>query len=325
MNTKIGIRAALACALAFSGCASETMEGEVPRRDDAGLRRTVAVALECSPDGFYGTREEWTSDVLDAIWAEELCPAAWESGDAGSWTPDITVTVAIRRSEAPAEPDVETQGALLGVLAWSTIPFLPWWISDVNLDPGVEVSVDWELQVSGKEGARIKPPAPRWFKLEPILTDLRERYPLFSWSTLGQVFLPPVLFKQGDPEQIQESLAPEVRRRAALEVARILATTPFVKKELIESLEVRWIEDQAFLCFAPSSDLYHLSVQVPGSTRKIEKIVKESSGGAEPLALKSLLSGPEAQGKILKVLAYGPEGALPYSVAVPERVDAEEK
>lgn len=324
MKHDTAIQAALACALAFSGCAAQPREGEAPPRNDAGLIRTVAVAVECSPDGYYGTREEWTEAILDAIWAEGLCTAVWESGDEVRVPPDITVAVAIK-SGAPGPPDVETQGALLGFLAWSTIPFLPWWISDVNVDPGVEVTVERELQVPGKEGAGTVSVPPSRFKLEPILTDLRERYPLLSWSTLGQVLLPPTLFKQGDPEQLEESLGPEVRRRASLQVAGILATTAFVEKELIESLDVRWVGNQAFLCFAPSPDLYHLSVQLAGSSRKIEKIVKDPSGRNERVALKSLLSGRAPEGKLLQVLAYGPEGVLPYSVAVTSGSSGAEK
>ena len=316
----VACRLLLALTLAACGCTTDPLERpEV--MDLAGwetVPRAVCIQVECEAPECYGDVEEWTADLVSVFKRLKVSSAVWGERERSPDEADMVVRV-ILRERAPAEPEVDTQGAFLDFLSWSTVPLLPLWIPDVHVDSGLTVLVARHLDFSsdapaGVEGDLLTPPA--------IKTSMRERYPWASWSTLGAIFVPPFLFKAGDPGQLKESTSPRIRVEAAVQVAEFVKKDPILKRELLSSLVITRAAGGLFLGYEASPEVGRLAVSRDGAGARPKSISiplwrEEVIRGQLPLA--GIISAASVEGELLRVEARSREdGRLyRYTVVVP--------
>lgn len=208
----------------LSACAASHLETEEAREVRAAkpLQRALRLAVELRGEdaALYGDKSQWENDLrhfLDALKVSEV-----PISDA-SLEPDMELAVVV--SPVQAKPTVVPEGALLDVLIWMTVPFLPLWIKDVEVEPGLRVEIQLSPVVeemdSGSQVSSKRPP-PDPVDLHSVPTNMLERYPFFSWETLGAVLLPPFVFQHGDAEHMGAEIGDEVRWQAALEIAGLV-------------------------------------------------------------------------------------------------------
>lgn len=321
-----GIFVLLAC-----GCSSAPLEGETARRMVAGepLPRVVGLEVDCEGERLFGSREEWTEDLVRVLEQLDVCT---DIRTAAGATPradcDMLVTVSILRRGRPRGPSaddagfethVETQGSVLGVVAWSTVPLLPWWIDDVSVDPDLLVRIDRSLPEAAGEIQWSTDARP--IRVPPVQTCFLDRHDFLSWETLGAVFVPPFVFDDPDEEQLVEAIGPRLREELAIQVAAIIKGSS-LSFELLRNVRVEGdAADGFFLAYQSSPELASLEVHVDPdrSPRIVKNVVETEREAAGRLPLGTLTKTGSIAGRILRIEALGKSGSLVrYSVNVPE-------
>ncbi len=185
-----------AAASLASGCTA------LPEREDDDLASApplpyaIGLQLTTNGEGIYGTPEEWRDALLSAFDSNAVGAAVFTDGER---KPDFTVDVHVARADGAISPEarINVQGALLDFLAWSTVPFLPLWILDVDVRPELEIKV-----------SLVHPEAARRSRFEPpigppaVKTCHLDRHSFWSWPTAGALILPPFVFRRPEPERL---------------------------------------------------------------------------------------------------------------------------
>jgi hypothetical protein len=306
--------------LSLLGCASTPLE-EAREGETAGpalpLQRAVALVVEIEPglESLYGTDDEWRADFLRVAAELDACARLVPEGEKDE--ADMTVTVGLSRA-GPTEPDIQTTGAFLDFLAWSTIPFLPLWIPDVSIQPELEVRV--QRQLRSVESVTIP-----LFEAQPPRTDrvstcYLDRRPFFSWPTLGALLVPPFVFSGTDRERIEERIGAWVREATAVQVATIVRESRpnDMGDELLSGLAVRaGPASKPVLTFTAAPALRRVVASVAG-----KEVGKAESAGSPPSRLEldlSAVSAVDGAPSHVRVLAVGNRTGLSlrYTVRVP--------
>ncbi len=308
------------------GCASMPLErarvqgaSQLP----PSLTRSVAVTvqLDAGTESFYGTRAEWLEDIHRTLEALDACAQVVPEAQANE--ADMSVAVQLSRS-APAEPDIQTTGAFLDFLAWSTLPLLPLWIPDVNVQPELHVRVTRSLRsLEGK--ATVLSPAEH--DADPVSTSYLDRRPFFSWPTLGAIFVPPFIFSGADAEHVEGEIGEWVREATAVRVAEIVRGSRREDGELLEGLRVQGDgASGSVLAFTSGRGLRRVVARV-GDEKVGQKDLKLSEADAARPTVHRLsltLSTRRGAPTHLSVIAVGnrPGLALCYTVRVPREAVA---
>jgi len=213
----------LSFAAAAWGCSSAPVE----REEDAKMpERPRVLQLDIDPgsEASFGTREDWHSDISRVLQELNACTAVWTPEMSAERRPDMVLRLDVRTESAGGDAQVRTEGALLDFLAWSTLPLLPLWIRDVDVDPGVTLEATCSDYCS-RAGA--KPEEVLESKLGPIpcpsISSCHlDRHAIISWSSLGGIFVPPFVFKSPDREHFAGSAGSRVREEVALALGRMV-------------------------------------------------------------------------------------------------------
>lgn len=312
----------LAALLAASihGCAATPLERALEERaprSRAPLPRAVAfrIQLDEGIESLYGTRAEWQADILRTVETLDACarivPESLES------KADLVVTIHLSRSPS-AEPDIQSTGAFLDFLAWSTIPLLPLWIPDVDVEPELHVQVTRSLRSPEGRPTTLRPEAP---DVDPVSTSYLDRRPFISWQTLGAILVPPFVFSGSEPQHVEAEIGAWVREATAVQVASLVRASQPAAGELLDGLVVQ-DGDQAGLVlrFTPRPGLRRVVARVDEATVgqwDVELAEAEPAPRvARTLPLKVRREG--AAPEHVSVLAIGSPGqTLRYTVRVP--------
>jgi hypothetical protein len=301
----------LSAALA-SGCSTAPLERteNLELAQAAPLPHTISIELE--GDELFGSYEEWLEELTRAFERLRVCSGVMNGSPDQA---DLHLKVVFRSAEKPSPPKIDSQGALLDFLAWSTVPLLPLWIPDVHLDPGV--ATDVTLAHRGRSGklvlaSEVRPPV--------LKTTQLERHQVLSWPMAGALFLPPFVFRSPDPERIRETLAERLRLETACRIAGVVKLAP-AEDDLLRELEIKLDGGQPYLLYTPSEDLMRVRIRVEGKPALRE--IRHPAGTArKKVSLKELLAGEPASGSLLRIEAEGRNRGqrLGYSI----RLDAED-
>jgi hypothetical protein len=227
------------------------------------LPRALSIRVVCDRDAErFGSSEEWGRDLTRVLCDEvNVASAVWHSGERIASEADMRVTVNLSLTPGePKGPEIDEANALLNCLAWLTIPVVSWFIADVRVHPGLDISLSLELL-----GEEVPPPEKVSVPGLAIQTSLWERHPLLSWETLGALVLPPFVFSSGDDDHMDSAIREEVRLEVAVEAAKIVKEWSLGDAELLTDLELRTEEDEPVLFCRRSPDLLTFTVQVDKS------------------------------------------------------------
>jgi hypothetical protein len=308
----------LVCSLWLNGCASSPLERPDVRAlaDAKPLARVVLLKVECQEPEKSGAAKDWLEDLSRGLRDLNACVLVCTEPDPGrsekATPPDMMVTVVVQ----PAEPDdseIDAAAACLDVLAWSTVPLLPWWIPDVDVHPALRLDVRGELVAAKVAGRTV-------FKSEVTLpavrTNLLERYPFLSWPTLGSVVIPPFVFKSGDPVHMNEAAGKRIRFEAAVGVGSLIKRN-LLGGELI--LDMKIVGHREIL-ITPSPDLGKLALRIEGQGGQSTIFELGLNNRGQQRVPLTKVRGIEADGeKLLRVAAYSRRpgvGAVPYSIFI---------
>jgi hypothetical protein len=305
----------------IAGCSTAPLE----RAENLELTQAVAIPwtvhVEILGEEVFGGHEEWREELTRTFDNLRVCSAVVAGSPERA---DLRLTVLLKVADRPSPPKVDAQGALLDFLAWSTVPLLPLWIPDVNLDPGL--AADVSLVRSGKGGLvfedrDVRPPA--------LKTTQLDRHHPVSWSMLGALFLPPFVFGSPDPERIQKTLAERVRLETACRIAGMVKRAPQNEAELMSRLEIKRSGSQYFLHYTPSDDLMEVYLRVEpirlqeGMLLGRTFLVPPHHGTTrKSVPLKKLVAGEPAPGSLLRIEAVGRDPGQRCSYSI--RIDPEE-
>ncbi len=210
----------------------------------------------------YGSHDEWRNEIARTFEALRVCSAVLLDGEERA---DIDVNVRLRASEEPAEPDVDTQGAFLDFMAWSTVPGVPLWIPDVHVDPGLVAQLT--LKWAGKTDPVLRDVRP-----SPIKTTQLDRHEFLSWSMAGALFVPPFVFSDPDRERLRETIAARVRLETACAIASAVKGEDLKEEELLRDMEIKRVGNAWYHFYTQSEDLSWLN-------RRLEPIPGSEGGG----------------------------------------------
>ncbi|MBI4582838.1 MAG: hypothetical protein HY717_02220 [Planctomycetes bacterium] len=280
------------------------------------LPRSVSIQVNPILNGVerYGDRDSWVQELKQVFHHLKVCSAVWDGAADPTRQADMTVEILLENG-TPAEPEIDTQAATLDFFAWSAVPLLSWWIRDVSMDPGIKGQVVRTILLPSGQGAESLEEA--GFAAPAILTNLRERYPLKAWPTLGGIFLPPFAFSSRDLDHFCGVASARVRREVAIRAARAVKEARS-KKELLSDLAV---EGSLLKCRADLA-LGGLRCRLEGSELEPQEQVipfdrREADEWIE-IDLSRWLSVSGDGDSLLRIEAYGQDGrALPYSVRLP--------
>ncbi|HZN56608.1 MAG TPA: hypothetical protein VFD71_00935 [Planctomycetota bacterium] len=305
------------------GCASTPLERALDQKRSlvstpATLPRAVAirVKLDETTESLYGTESEWEADILRVV--EELDACARLVPQPQVDEADMTVTIHLSRSDRPAESDIQTTGALLDFLAWSTIPLLPLWIPDVDVRPVLRVRVERSLR--GVEN-QATPLEAREHEAAPVATSYLDRRPFFSWPTIGAILVPPFIFSGTDPEHVEAEIGAWVREATAVQVADIVRDSRPKAGELLDDIVVKAGAAGPVLAFRPSQGLRRVVASVRGKeVGKEDRSIEEAEAAPrDPIALRLDSSAVGPAPSYVNVIAAGnrPGWRLRYTIRVP--------
>ncbi len=306
--------------LALSSCASNPLDRREALDLAAGspVPRVIWIKVECG-EGLFGSREDWSDDLWGVFRDLNVCAAVRTEDDGPADGADLEVAVTLERGE-PRDPEIDAQGALLDFLAWSAVPPLPLWIADVRVDPGVKVRLTAAPLPGGKKvhlGAMECP---------ALRTCQRERFPFFSWPTLGAVLVPPFLFSHPDPSHLETSICNHVRMEVALRIAEAVKTALPEQSELLSGLSV----EGGVLTFVPAPHLKDMVLRVEPADSGVPRVPsgprirvtvpyeEAKDGSPKTQSLKALVPGQRGEDLLLRIEASGRLGEkLRYSLPLP--------
>lgn len=270
----LSARMLLAAAASLTCGCTATPEREAENLASAPpLPYAIRLQVNISDEGSYGSQDEWR-DALSGAFETTAVGAVVLTTEQGSQ--DITVAVDVGRSDDRLSPEAEinVQGAVLDFLAWSTIPFLPLWIPDIDVRAELGVKVRF---VYPREAKRSRSPTP--IELPTVKTCHLERHAFWSWPTVGALLLPPFVFRSPQPERLQETIALAVRRAVADEVAiTVKSTLRETEKELLHELTVKRRGEGWVLMYRPDPNCSKL-------TLRVESADSAASVGRSPKAM----------------------------------------
>jgi hypothetical protein len=310
-----------------AGCASSPLETPeaVEIAAEPPLPRAILVKVRCDREDLFGSRAEWCSAVAEAFRELKVGAAVWTEDEISPDAADLVVDLRIDKNETPRDPEIQGQSALLTTLAWSSIPFLPWFLHDVHHDPGFIATVN--VGAASENGWSPMIPSPEKKRtVAAVPTSLRERYPILSWSTLAVIAVPPFTFQGGDRERVIQAIAPRARANVALDLAGLVKGAQLQsRKELLGDLSLELSGASCSLHYEPAGDLGKISVRIEPLDPRIpwpEGMFKETIIPYPPvdkvLPLGDLPSPLPAPGLLLRIEAFGRRGARArYSLAIP--------
>jgi hypothetical protein len=260
----------------------------------------------------FGTLQSWQEDLRRVFVELEVGSGVVESEAEA----DLVVDVQVSKPRA-TRAEIVAQGALLSFLAWSTVPLLPWWIEEVEVDLGLELEVETSLR---EDWDTRKPPLPgpvdrTKLSAPPELTCLLDRRPPISWQTLAALFVPPFVFREADPERLEQRVGASLRARAAFAVAKLVKETPH-DSELLGEPKLRWEGDRLLLEFKPHRDLGQIWYRFSDEDSPPTQCRGKPSYDVTPP-----IESPASSSRFLRVWADDLQArlTLPYSLAVPPR------
>ena len=226
----------------------DPVEGE---RDRLPKGLLVKVELDEELKNSYGSERAWAGTIVGVFRDElDLCERVWHEEHGHGATPreaDMKMTIKISRAHLETA-EVYGQGVFFELLAWVTIPLLPLWIDDVNVDPGLKVEVYLDNR------------GPVEISVDKKLTNLSDRYAFLSWQTLSVLLVPPFVHWEGDPEHLATSIADEVRREVAIKAGETVKAHRV--DELMSNLDLQLTEADWKLSFVAGEDLSVVTLYV---------------------------------------------------------------
>ncbi len=241
------------------------LEGQAPL-----FTKNLCIDVKCDGVGErpYGKNLDWQQSLEATLWdlgiSEEIC------GVSDSKHADMKVEFHVKdlSSDNGSDNEIIWQGAILDFIAWSTIPLLPLWIQDVEVDTGISVDMViyqrtgqaddlWTPLKINNEDVRYPVVGGESTERIHISTSMLDRYPVFSWQTLMVLVLPPFVFTGGDRDHLQMTIAEEVRRHVGELAASFLREYSWSVQfdELIRKIELKDLGDQIEFTFHMRSDL----------------------------------------------------------------------
>ncbi len=257
------VMAALMSASVLS-CASSPLDSDEARELAASsnqIQRSMVIEVSCD-DERYGTPAQWEEEIANVLWYLHASELVWARDELGRQEADEKISVHIKGDDLDAEVrSIDPQAATLDVLTWMTVPFLPLWIEDVDVGPGLTLDMSRSLRTL--EDGWGEPASMLEVEVGEVRTSMSDRYPLWSWPTFGAVLTPPFLYRQGDPEHLEASIAKRVRLRAAVQIAQIV-----IEKrdgELLHELRIDRKSDGAWIvsCLA-DREVGKLTLRIDG-------------------------------------------------------------
>jgi hypothetical protein len=309
--------------LATAGCASAPLDRKenVELAGRPRLFRTVHLIFDEDVEQF-GTQEEWRAEIQTVFRDLRVCTAVVESESPRA---DLEMHVGFRTKDVGSK--VDTQGAILDFLAWSTIPLLPLWIGDVNIDSGLEADVTVKFPENGKVIVHKSVPSAK------VKTAHLDRHAFISWPTAGALLLPPFVFGSPDVPRLQKTIASQVRMETACELASVVKDMDMTD-ELISNLAVKLDKGKWYLHYTPTKDLLYffywvetldgLKIRTPGSFGKKELLHPKD---IEPIALGEFPAGDPAAPLLVHIKAQGNQSGhqqRTYSLYIPLPEDGSE-
>ena len=302
-------------------CASTPLDRKEARDVAAMARvpRVIWIKVNCPGGDLFGSREDWSDDLWDVFRDLNVCTSVLTEDDGPEDAADMQVVVDLEKGQ-PGDPRIDAQGAILDFLSWSVVPPLMLWIADVRVDPGARARVT-AAALPGKKEI----PLPLGPMESPALRTCElERFPFFSWPTLGAIFVPPFIFKHPDPVHLEASIGDAVRMEVALRIAEIVKMTGD-QDELLSGLRV----EDAVLEYIPTPDLKEMVFWVepaepgngrlhPGPTGSV--YVEYEEGKARPRLTRSiqdLISGREGDELLLRIEASSRHDGQTHRYSVP--------
>jgi hypothetical protein len=279
----------------------------------------IGLQLRTNGDQIYGIPEEWRETLLSAFESTAVASAVFTSEER---KPDFTVDVQVGRSDDPLYPEarINMQGALLDFLAWSTVPFLPLWILDVEVRPELEIKVGL-VYPEAAQRSRFEPP----IGPPTVKTCHLDRHSFWSWPTAGALLLPPFVFRKPAPERLQETIALEVRRAVASEIAAAIERRlQGANDELLYDLSIERHDQGLVLRYRPDPnckrfDFHAEPVEATGKSTRIRRGMSIPNtmdlSNPPPLILTEVLQAVPPGPFLLRIDASGRDGrTLKYTV-----------
>lgn len=318
----------LGCALLITSCASDPMKRPevVQLSKEEPLPRTIRMKVVCDEKSLFGGEEDWIRDISRIFEELNVCTKVWREGDEKAKDADMAVQIILEAKEPFQQTEIDGQGALLDTLAWSTLPFVPWFIHDVQVDPGLQMRIQGESLPSQipmtSEGELV-------VECPSIKSSLKDRRTFFSWQTLGCLVVPPFLFRGSDGEHLAGSISEEVRLEVAFSAAKVVKNSWLQgKEELLRDLKIGRSGEDWFLSGVPSQNLLKLTLRIqpadPGTAlshqKTIEEFVKFGAKTTDPTQWNLEKLNPDLfeKGALLRIDALGRDDRrLRYTVPLP--------
>ena len=237
------------CLVALPGCSLTPLETETAQEfaREKYIPRIVSISVTFDGDESecFGSEDEWNEDLTQAFQDLNVAAAVWSTGEEEETgeEADLAVTLTVSRGTRSSEEvdrDLAGQGAFLNFLAWSVpVPILPMCLEDVQVVPDLSARVKLSVRAGDAQSGADEVDLLAENENIAIMTSFLERYEFFSWATLGALFVPPFVFREGNPEHLANSIASRVRAEVAWELAKLIKEWDLEDKELLKDLAVR--------------------------------------------------------------------------------------
>ncbi len=245
--------AILAPAIAACLCSCSTPAPVTDGPPPIPLPLLVSLNLdEISPElAPYGTAEEWRRDILDVFDASNLCLTCRD--EKAPDNADVAITLNLHAT-ADAGTEIDVPSAVVTTLAWSCVPPLHLFVRDVAVTPELHATVEWRRAAAS--------PVREIDYRGTFYASYLQRYPFFSWETLGSILVPSFVFSGGERAHLLSSLAGRVRGEAAHAIAKQLRGELTRADDLLRDIELRRTGDAYVLRATPGIDLYTIALRV---------------------------------------------------------------
>lgn len=302
-------------AASLLACVSNPLESEEARQlaSERPLPRAIFVEVECQEES-YGTETEWGEDIANVLWYLGVSELVRCQGEKVREEFDVKIHVKIEKFSADSdERSVDSRGAMLGVLSWMTVPFLPLWIEDVNVGSGLTVKVSQALRTAAGDWG---PPSAETNEISGMVvpTNMLDRYPFLSWPTVGALFVPPFIYQHGNREHLDRSIAERVRLGAAVQIARAIKKEG--SDELLKDLQVeRDTDGRLIVSGVARRDVSRVALRM-GKTEFDETRLSYTRNLRERWEYK--IPEDAVAGRYLRIEAFDRDGSMmPYTMRIP--------
>ncbi|MEM7234323.1 MAG: hypothetical protein AAF517_19250 [Planctomycetota bacterium] len=285
------------------------------------MPRSVCLRLRefSEADQRFGSVAELESFLVDRFRTRfDVAASIWSHAERPANEADLVVDIALDVLE-PRSGDIDIERAALDFLVWSAIPFVPWWIRDVSIDPGVRLHIEASYAGEGSLDRQQQFDV----ALAPVPTCLRDRYPVWSWATLGAAVVPPFVFREYDAAHLHAAIADEVEFRVALELARWLKGANLGENEILRAPAVEKTE----LVYDAHPELWRVRVwsDTKGPDFEVSSIMPLGSRELRRRRVSLEALGANLDGTLLRLEATRRDGeTLQYSLRVPDRLTVTE-